>query len=356
MNKSQTTLFDSNKSTRTNLFLKLVSLLSLILMYNSSHFIIREKKEGIVKTNVCNVPVLSSYLSLIPKDKQRTAFEAEDDILSICPSLKYSCCHAKEINFWINEINSAFKFLDSRHQIMKAFYKRLKILAKETFNLFLAQLTSEDIQCYNKLVKKKNEMKKYALRDFPDLTKELDANLKKNLFNRESFKNFFEEVKNSIGMYHNHLEKETKQKKTYYTSMLCTICSPSFNKFFQIDDEGEPVITVNKKHCQSLINQRVDSITNYKNLKFLQKITDIVYCARKHSRKDKDYGEFNWHELNFFYISIPLVNKFIREIGFCASNPNNFFLLQNNGNNCLEACRKSMALFQIERYTLNPMI
>ena len=359
MNNSQTNPFDSTNSPvryRSKLIVGLMILSVLVHSSHASNFMIRMKQEGTVKTNVCNVAVLSSYIGQIRPDRLFTAFEASDDVTNICPSLKYSCCTHSDLNAGIDELKDAFAYMTYRIKIIESFTHQFKIMAKETFKLFLMQLTSDDIQCYNKIQKKKLDVRREILKDHPTLLAQSEKNYKTNMFNRATMEEVFAGIKSTQSLLISAIKTENENRKKYYTSMLCSICSPMFYKYFRLNEDGKPVLKINKNHCIELLRQRYKSAERVLAFENYQKVTDLVLCAKKHSRKDRDYGNFTWEDVNYLFVDPSVARDYAAKKGHCIKHQDLFFLPESEPYNCHSACKDVLGLFRIYKFKLRRMI
>ena len=290
----------------------LLFLILLCQLISTSNVEIVVKKNGITKTNLCNVDLMSRFIPDIdPRDK-RKASNADEEFLQICPNNKYTCCSIEDMEPMLGTFKYTRELLLFKNKMLEKLLLYFNSVAPESFDKFLSSFTEKAKKCTGE-------------REFENLKMYYD-------FVQKNSEEVLEMVKQS-----------TQQIINLYSSFLCTICSPVNNIIFEYDEkEDRPVLHINKRTCSNILNYSMER----KNLRFMwnriNKILNAVFC-----KEDKTIAE-----RDDIFLTYKSIEKQYKNYDECSADDKNFV----DRPECARICKNELKLFTLDDFRLRRVI
>jgi len=343
-------------TTSSQQFNSILLMIVLVCGCFSSYNKVETMINNVKRVNPCNDLALGALLSDVEQGKPFSGHESNEDVRSMCPSLKYTCCNKPQLNLMVDELKNSFSYLNYRAKTIKKLFKRIKEIAEETFKVFLSEMTEPDIKCYNSLID--DRFKKFSdiYSENKTMIEKLNENHSTASFNSEKMILDFTHLRSLINVYLVELNQGNSDKEKYYSGFLCTMCSPMFSKHFKMGKE-RPLMELNKYFCKKIVETQIKGLKIIDIYKFLQRFLDILYCARKNSKQAKDYTMVDNEKLQMLPAPVEMYYNLINERIFCVNDVERFVTAPNAKDpNCKELCHGSLNLFEQNYIILNKII
>ena len=275
-----------------------------------SEMCIRDRKkgeEGVKETNKCNVEWMNTLMPDIDPKQKKVAKFADEEMLKICPNNRFSCCTVEEMAPMLYTFKFTRELLLFKNLMLEKLLLYFNSVAKESFEKFLKTFTEEQIQCTGQT--EYSRLKMYYS------------------FIQENSETVLDMVK-----------KTTNQIINVYSSFICTTCSPVNMLIYEFNDNlNKPVISINKRTCQNVIEFSLER----KNLAFiwnrLNKIINSIKCKTNTKISKKDvFKSKNQIDLEYYMHEE------------CLSEDQSFV----DNIDCANLCREELTLFTLDDFRL----
>jgi hypothetical protein len=301
--------------------------------------------------------MLSNFFADIAPGSRLTAKSNDKEVLNICQNLKYTCCNMSNISKLIDQLKDSLSYMQYEFDKINSMLERALSIADETYKIFLSELSDADIKCYEdinaKFYKDKLDYFKNSIKAKQMLEKQ---ETRYSYFHSRSFQRFLK-LKKLIGPYKKKMEKLLKDRKKFYSSFVCSMCSPSFSKVFTKQENGIFNLEVNKFLCQRLLKKRILFKNSLYIYRYLQDMVNLMYCVRKNSKKEKmDYDDLSWEKHNIESFDTDIIPDYISRRRKCLMEPNAFILNKVKDVDCKKACKHSLKLFSTKTDKLGKYI
>lgn len=335
---------------KLNLTSKLLVLVLIALLSaptDASHHVVTVTKNDVTLNNPCSSEALSTFIPDIQYGSSLFGFEGSSTIQKICPNLKYTCCSENQLTDLVDQLRSTLNFLRYRGQIIEKLFSRIEQLADETFKVFLSELSNEDIQCYDTIQNDVLDKKLSKFTKQPDILEMIEQRRKHVLYDPRKMMSSFSYLKKMITPYIEKMNQTYANREKYFSGFVCTMCSPTFSKQFRVDKPGVPLLEINKFMCSQIIREKIEFINSLEIFPYLQKIIDIVYCTRKNSKTEKNYGEFEQKDLNLLVFDLETFPEYKKKRLECIQEDYSYFRSPDEPESCKNICQKGLGFFQI---------
>jgi hypothetical protein len=236
--------------------------------------------------------------------------------------------------------------MDYHFKTIKKTFDKAQQIAEETYQIFLSELSDDDIKCYNDIASKTYDAKKKRFEGNEKLLNILDSVKSTYKFDKTQSKQRFLKMKSLIGPVLNKIEKIVETRQKYYSSFVCSMCSPMFAKLFAKNDKKYFQLEVNSHMCKRLLKKRIAYKNSLYLYKYLQDVVNLTYCARKNSKKEKfDYEDYSWEDHNLVTFDLETLPDYMEKRRKCLNTPNAFILNNIQGVDCRGSCKHSLKLF-----------
>lgn len=324
---------------------KMLFIYSLVISTTeSSRQIVKSIGDGVSFQNHCQTATLSSFLRGYGKSR---AAKTYNKVKEICNDLEYSCCKRNEMEQFISMLKESFGYLHYRMLKYHELYNKINQLAVESFEIFLGDLNEKDQVCFNEIQGKRMEEKKKRQHNKPEIMRIIREKEKVMNYDKERILSHFRRLKLRTVPYLEQIKQDLDKKKAYYSGFVCTLCSPLFNRQMKLEEGGIPIIEVNHHLCMNNIEDRLKFANSLEIQVDLQNVLDLVYCARKNSKTEKDYDDLQWSEINLMNFDLEVIPDFIEKRESCLTNPNAFLIEPKNEISCREVCQVGLGLFKV---------
>lgn len=283
--------------------------LSIIILLKSilaSNFPVVINTKGVKNKNICNLEYMKSLLPEIETKSKRIAWEAEPELLEICPNNTYTCCNSEEINRLAEYFKQTRDLLLFKNQLLQKLFSFLNSVARESFESFKNGFTEKEIQCAGK-------------REYDRL---------------QIYYNFI--VSNAAEVNRN-VEQNTQKLIELYSSFLCASCSPINELLFSINTKTKrPIVYLNKRTCETVVELSYNRITEKILWNRINKIINAIKCKG---------GIQNELILETFTEVLDSYNQHDE----CLQEDYNFV----NDPKCAQLCKEKLQFFNFTGYRLN---
>lgn len=345
-----------SKSHKTSQLIVVVFLISLFALSEASHHVVTITKNDVTLNNPCSSEALSNFIPEIQYGSSLFGFEGSSTIQDICPNLKYSCCKESQLMELVDQLKHTLNFLSYRGQIIEKLFSRIEQLADETFKVFLSELTEGDIQCYDTI---QNDMLDTKLSRFtkqPDILEMIEQRRKHVLYDPRKMMSSFSYLKKMITPYIEKMNETYRNREKYFSGFVCTMCSPSFSKQIRVEQQGIPILEINKFMCSQIIREKIEFINSLEIFPYLQKIIDIVYCTRKNSKTEKNYGNFEQKDLNLLVFDLETFPEYKKKRLECIQEDYSYFQNPEEPGSCKNICQQGLGMFQITMVSVDKFL
>ena len=337
--------------------IKTLSLILLLLHFHNTlgDYKISIMRDGIKIVNPCSNDLLSNFFSDVDPTSLDTAVKSSKEIVNACPTLRYSCCDISKIKKLKSQANDALNFKDFQLEYMKKMFNLAKQIPMETFEVFLSEMTNEDIKCYNQM--KANEGSKLISVFAGAKISLLEDNEPANVFDIEKLKNTFQELQERITPYLKQINSVFSSYRKYYSGLICSVCSPNMVKNFKKNEEGQFELNVNQFMCQSVGKTQLKALAMNYIYGYIQELINVTYCVRNNSKKDVyKYDEDKWEDNVITSFDPYKIPNYMENREFCVNTDNAFTLPEMSKFDCKEFCQNSLNLFDLTVFNLTSVI
>lgn len=297
--------------------------------------------------NPCNTAMLSNFFDDITPNSEFHAKPGNRDVLNFCPTLKNTCCQKKSLEKLASELKDSIQYMNYRAKLILDVFDKVKDIATETYTVFLSEMTEEDTQCYDEIQLDNYNKKAEKYKENEELLKVLESTKNRIFFDKEQLLSNFKKLLETADGYQNVIKETYQFRERYFAGFICSMCSPSFSRYFSIDDENVPHLELNKFMCVNMIKNQIQVYNSVFVFKYLQELINVTYCAKKNSKKHKDYNEDPLESYNMLLFDMEMVSHTISKWKTCVTDNEAFLKGEDAGVNCLSACQRSLDLFSI---------
>jgi hypothetical protein len=317
--------------------------------------------KGVQYTNACNTNMLSKFFPEIEEDSLMKADEDTEAVQRICPNLKYSCCKEKQITSLTENLKKANKILDYNYKMITRVYQAINQVAEESYTLFLDELQPEDIECYTNMTENfAVALTSNMIAISSNLKKNTNMNIKygyKDEFSKPVSIEKFKKMKSLIKSFILKSEELLKDNKKYYSSFICSMCSPSFIKMYKKNSDGKFELEVNKHMCRHINKRKYEFLLAFKIHNYLQDFVNITYCARKNSKKKMyDYDDKNITQYIVYNPLTDAADFVLQPLRKCAYEDESFDQNDKSPLNCYNLCQTNLNFFTIAKMDIRKFI
>ena len=285
----------------------MLTVLGSTLRVRGSNVEIVVQMNGVTKKNHCNVEMMNSFIPEIDFKEKRTATVADQEVLQVCPNNKFTCCSIEEMQPMLQTFKYTRELLLFKNVMLEKLLLYFNSVAKESFEKFTSTFTKPEKICTGE-------------REYERL---------------QMYYSFIQENSESVI---EMVKKTTNQIINLYSSFLCTTCSPVNETIYDFDDKlNRPVIRINKRTCQNIIEFSLER----KNLEFiwvrLNKIINAVMC-KKNTQSSKKHQIETYRDIELRY--------YFHED--CLSEDQSFV----DKEDCAKLCRRELKFFTLDDFRL----
>ena len=329
-------------------FVLILSLLTSLCL--SSRRIIKITKLGVTRENPCNIDALGTFL---PKSKlKRTGSLSKPKVREMCPNLVYTCCNESMINTLTNDLKMAFSSLKIRNLYLKKLFMNVKEYNLETYSLFLDEVSKEDITCFNNMkTEYYNEVEK-KYQDEKQILKRVKKEKRFSLFKKEKLLANYSNLREMVDPLLKLFDERLIKLQTYYSSFICSMCSPEFTKIFDTD-RNPPVLNVSTFFCKEILQKKAQFIHWKTAFIYVQQMVDLAFCVKKNSKPEKDFGTASWRDIIIFNSNSEEMNIFVKKLNHCLNEPEAFTSFSNIDNKCMTICQENMAFPKVKLVSIH---
>jgi hypothetical protein len=301
--------------------------------------------------------MLGNFIQSIKMDKEFVAKENLPGVVSRCPGLRYSCCDSDRLDFLTNQLRTAMNYLNYRYGLVEKLFNTTKVIAKETYKVFLSELNDDDIQCYNKIKKEKFNHKYEMYKNDEKLLAYLNSVKYSYQFNSDQSLYWFLKFKTMDTLFLRRLKGIYSDKEKFYSSFICSICSPAFVREFKQRDDGNFEFEINKFACKHIIKKRHEMMNSLYIYQYIQDMIDLIYCSSKNSKKDiLDYNYVNYEAYNLDFIPVERFKGIIAKEKECVNNDKAFVKGVVKDIDCKQMCHNDLGFFRIRAGSIEKII
>jgi hypothetical protein len=340
----------------TSLFKTTILLIVAFMNVECSHHKVRITKDDVTLNNPCASDALSNFLEDIQYGGSLLGFTSSKNVLDICPNLKFSCCRFDQINSMVDQLNISLGYLNYRGEMIERMFNRVSQIADETFKVFLSELSEGDIKCYNSIQNEMIDQKLTRFTDQPNIMEMIQQRRKHVQYDPRKLMSSFSYLKKMITPYIAKMNETYMNREKFFSGFVCSMCSPMFYKQFKVEKPGIPFMEVNEHMCSQIIRDKIDFINSLEIFPFLQKLIDIVYCARTNSKTNKNYGKFERKDLNLMVFDLEVFPEYKNKRMDCIQNKNAYFKDLDKPENCKSICQKGLGLFELNMVSIDKFI
>jgi hypothetical protein len=272
--------------------------------------------------NVCQKEVLRTVIPnyKVTSDVQ-TGWESSFKVRNICPELLYTCCDADGLEHLFKFYNRTLQYARYRENEFKTLFDTILNITDEMFSEFLEKLSPPDVKCYM------NQKKEGEKNRDPSL-----------------IMNEFVYLKSVAPSLMKVIKDDTRERETFFSGFLCSMCSPYFYKVFSTNDKGKNFLQVNENMCNDSLNRKIKIIDTILIFKNVQKIIDITICAKNNSMKDFTgaSGKINWSRYTYVTTENKNLLKHRKDLVQCTTNADSYYAKNKERNDCVDICRENM--------------
>ena len=345
--------------TTNNILYYKLSLIVWILLICKSEENEHNSISNLIESKPCDNMVVGSFIESIDQLTTTNSIKPTEKITDMCPSIRtQTCCSEETISFLTGQMRESLKLMRFRGAMLEKMFQKVTDLASETFNVFLNEMTSKDIECYNQNVKEKVEKTIQRYPENQELIDTLNKQLSFRLYDKKKMENTFEQLKKLAKTYMSKIEQGNRGREDYYSGFICSACSPNFSKQFTIsEDEGKKQITfqINKFMCKKVIKNEIAVINSMEIYDHLQKILDLSFCVRKNSKPKKDYS-IELDQIQMLSVPSEFFPAYLEKRNGCLADEDAFVEEGSTDENCINFCKKGLALFSLNMVTLNKVL
>ena len=331
--------------------LRLMLILSVLTSFClSSRRIIKISSMGVTRENPCNTDVLSTFL---PKSLvQSTGFKSDNETHKMCNNLVYSCCDSQMISRLTGDLKLALRYMDARMKHVKHLFQNVTQIAPETIDVFLSELTEKDISCYNKIQTDSLNLMQEAHQNDKEMIERLEKQKHMIEYDANKILENFSDLRKSVDPFIKVLDEGQRFAGEYYSSFICSMCSPEFVKTMQTDRNPQ-ILNLQVKFCIDIIEKRIENFV-WKNVySNTQSIIDLAFCAKKNSKPEKNFGDYTSADISIAKTDPLLVPQYMQKWTDCISDPSKFHQKGGVESDCLNACKKQMNIPEIKMISID---
>ena len=344
---------------KTLFYCKFSSVFIFLLLSSSIKFY-QNPLSNLIESKPCDNMIVGAFSPLLDQLTTTNSIKPTQSITDRCPSIRtQTCCSESTISHMTAQMRSSLKLMRYRGSRLEKLFAKITGLANETFNVFLNELTNKDTDCYNQHVQNKIEA---IIKEYPNdqgLIDILNKQLSFRLYDKKKMENTFDQLKKLAKTYMGKIEKGNQGREDYYSGFICSACSPNFSKQFSVaENDGVKEVTfhVNKFMCKKVIKNEIAVINSMEIYDHLQKILDLSYCVRKNSKPQKDYSSIDSEQLQMLSVPSEFFPSYLEKRNGCLADEDAFLEDESSDQNCINYCKKGLALFSINMVTLNKVI
>ena len=320
--------------------LRLMLILSVLTSFSlSSRRVLKITSLGITRENPCNTDVLKTFL---PKSLVKlTGFKSNNETHNMCNNLVYTCCNPEAINKMTSDFTLTYRYLTYRTTQIKKLFTNTAQIAPETMDIFLSELTEKDISCYNNIQNGSVNELQEAHKDNKEMVERLEKQKSLIQFDAVKIMTNFSKIRKMVEPYIEVLNEQQIFMGKYYSSFICSVCSPEFVRILQTD-RNPPVFNLQTQLCVDLLGSRNESFV-WKNLyAFTQSIVDLAYCAKHNSKPNKNFGNYTSSEIYITSVDPLVVPQLMEKYTECINEPLKFHPVGGAESECMALCKKEM--------------
>jgi hypothetical protein len=325
----------------------LIVVLTLSRVLNSPVEIV-SKESGVVNYNSCQDRILKSYFNDMESDKKRYGWKDDNSVTDICPYLQYTCCTRQQILDLTVPMKKLFSFFRKRESYLLKLISTIQKITSKKFKEFLLDFKEKDIKCYNKIQSTKMNIRMRKFKNNPGILAKLQTESNHMKFNLEVIHDKFDFILNQLDNLKKELENEIESREKYYSSIICTMCSPILRKYFKADNYYN-VLYIRQKECNYVLSHDIFNLKINQFIFKIQTLLDLSYCARKNSKPELDYGDGKYSDVYIINFEIDTINENISKRKQCITNINSYRTTSSDSkmNPCSLMCKNSLGIFDI---------
>jgi hypothetical protein len=219
----------------------------------------------------------------------------------------------------------------------------------------LSEVTKEDIECYEgvvtKMFQKKTDLSRFS-KHFGNFLSGIEF---KNEYNENRIIEHLQEIKNKMAAFTAKLRELKNRREKYYSGFVCSMCSPTFSKFFtrlEEPDKENPnfkyELEINQFMCKSIMQTKIDMMLSFNIYLPLQDLINLSYCVRKNSKKDLlDYDDADLSEYIINNIDPQAYATQIERERRCINEEDAFISDTIPNIDCHDTCKQNLDFFGI---------
>jgi hypothetical protein len=300
----------------------------------------------------CNTKALSTFIPEIPYKSSLKGFKSSGIMTEICPNLDSTCCNENELFGLVEQLKNSFQFLQYRMEIMFKMFRQVGNIKNEKFKDFIAELTDDDIQCYDEIQNTNLDKKKLNFQNNPEMQKLMEKKRHEIQFDARKIYKSFSIFKTQAPFFISKIRLTNKKRENFFSGVICSMCSPTFSDQIKIKD-GTPFLEVNRNMCNQVIRERIDFAESLAIFPFLQNVIDVVYCARKNSKSERDYEGFKWEDFNLLSFDTNFLSDYKKKRYDCVSGEGNYFPGRKVPKECKSYCESGFKFFELPMVSMD---
>ena len=320
--------------------------LALAASVTSSLVPVEVRMNGMLLINQCPNKFLGGIFPDLDSETRYEGWEGSSQLRQICPILRYTCCSADQILSVAQPLKKLNRFLRFREENMIRLFTTIQKINLDRFKQFLSEFSEKDVKCYNQIQKSNLERKMEKFSKSKSILKNIKEEAKQVLFDKavlaRNFHNFLDAS--------DHIQKELRAKiesrERYYSSFICTMCSPDFFKNMRFDGDWK-LFYVKRDMCNYIIQHEIWKLNLQRHLYLVQKMVDLAFCARQNSKTQMNYSMTEYSDFNLVDFDFETIPDQIKRDKHCIEDPDPFET--TNGRNemdyCTDHCAKNMEIF-----------
>lgn len=290
----------------------------------------------------CNASLLSSIVSEIRPNQRIQAQDQTEGIMKYCPNLKYSCCKFEQLKGLADHISESYRFLEQKKQLANKLLARVEKISDTDFKGFLKKFKSEEIKCFNFIQKTKFQADINKAKGNPVSLELTKKKIKTREFNVNRIMNEFLLYKDLIKTKLLQWNDLNDYRKQLHTGFICSMCAPSVQNYFLLDDLNHPKVEVHVNMCRRIVQEQVALMEVAYTLYHIEELAFLSYCARNGFESEKNYQGVGLEELTMIHFNHEFIQKEFEKLKRCDQLNAHQFMTDPH---CKYICKKHLSFF-----------